>query len=123
MVKYTYDAHGVNDAQMALFNVAGAFSTLGLYGLLRGRGGESRPGVWKLAVVPTAVMAGGDLAVIIATLTGKVGVVTPISGAYPVVTLWIARVVLKEKISRFQWAAVCLIVAGMIASMLGRGDG
>lgn len=123
LVKYTYDGYGVNDAQMALFNVAGAFSTLGVYGLARGRGGESAPGVWKLAIVPTAVMAGGDLAVIIATLTGKVGVVTPISGAYPVVTLGIARVVLKERISRSQWAAVCLIVAGMIASMLGRGDG
>ena len=122
LVKHTYDAYGVNDAQMALFNVAGAFSTLGVYGLARGRGGESAPGLWKLAIVPTAVMAGGDLAVIVATLTGKVGVVTPISGAYPVVTLGIARVVLKERISRFQWAAVCLIVAGMIASMLGSVD-
>lgn len=120
LVKHTYDAYGVNDAQMALFNVAGASSTLGLYGVLRGRGAPAEAGVWRLAVIPTAVMAGGDLAVIIATQTGKVGVVTPLSGAYPVVTLGVARLVLQEKITRFQWAAVSLIVAGMVASMLGR---
>lgn len=119
LVKHTYNVYKVNDAQMALFNVMGAFSTLGLYGIVRGRGVKTEPGIWKLAVIPTAVMASGDLAVIIATQTGKVGVVTPISGAYPVVTLWIARVVLKEKITRFQWAAVALIVVGMIGSMIG----
>ncbi|MEZ4299524.1 MAG: DMT family transporter [Polyangiaceae bacterium] len=119
LVKHTYNTYKVNDAQMALFNVMGAFSTLGLYGIVRGRNLKTEPGVWKLAALPTAVMASGDLAVIIATQTGKVGVVTPISGAYPVVTLAVARIALKEKITRFQWVAVGVIVAGMLASMLG----
>lgn len=122
LVKYTYTTYKANDAQMAMFNVIGAFSTLGLYGIVRGRGQKAEPGLWKLAALPTAVMASGDLAVIIATQTGKVGVVTPISGAYPVVTLAIARVVLKEKIGRLQWVAVGVIVAGMIASMLGPAE-
>lgn len=122
LVKYTYTAYKANDAQMAMFNVIGAFSTLGLYGIVRGRNIKSEPGLWKLAVIPTAVMASGDLGVIIATMTGKVGVVTPISGAYPVVTLVIARIVLKEKISRFQWAAVAFIVAGMLGSMIGPAE-
>lgn len=119
MVKHTYTAYKVNDAQMALFNVMGAFLTLGLYGIIRGSREATQPGVWRLAAIPTAVMASGDLAVIIATQTGKVGVVTPISGAYPVVTLAVARVMLRERISRFQWAAVCVIVVGMLASMIG----
>jgi len=39
--------------------------------------------------------------------------VNPISGAYPVVTLIFGALVLKEKISLFQYVEVVLIVVGL----------
>ncbi|MBI4860717.1 MAG: EamA family transporter [Candidatus Riflebacteria bacterium] len=102
---------------MAVFNIIGAFSTLGLYGILWGRAPGGSSGEWARAFVPMAVMAAGDLGVIIATQTGKVGIVTPISGAYPVVTLVFARLVLHERITRIQMACVAATLAGMFLSI------
>jgi len=59
------------------------------------------------------MMAGGDLAVIIASKLGPISLVNPISGAYPVVTLIFGAVILREKITLFQYVDVVLIVAGL----------
>ena len=45
------------------------------------------------------MMAGGDLGVIIASRYGPISIVTPLTGAYPVVTLAFAALVLKERIT------------------------
>jgi drug/metabolite transporter (DMT)-like permease len=62
------------------------------------------------------MMAGGDLSVIIASRMGPISVVTPLSGAYPLVTLLFAWLILKEKITALQWANICLILIGMFLS-------
>ena len=59
------------------------------------------------------LMAGGDLGVIIANRFGPVSVVTPITGAYPLITLGFAAFFLRERSARFQWFCVTLILLGM----------
>ena len=66
--------------------------------------------------IPMGMMAGGDLGVIIATRSGPVSIVAPLTGAYPLVTLGFAALALKEKVSRLQWFCIALILAGMFMS-------
>jgi drug/metabolite transporter (DMT)-like permease len=116
VVKYSYTHLEATDACMAFYNVLGALLTYGLYGILFGRKGSGEPGEWFHSMLPMGMMAGGDLGVIIATATGPVSIVTPISSAYPVVTLGFAALVLKERITPLQWACLVLILFGMFAS-------
>jgi drug/metabolite transporter (DMT)-like permease len=60
------------------------------------------------------MMAGGDLGVMIASRYGPISIVVPLTGAYPVVTLAFAALILKERISKLQYACVGLIIAGMV---------
>ena len=62
------------------------------------------------------MMAGGDLGVILATRNGPVSIVTPLTGAYPLVTLGFAALALKEKVSRLQWVCIVMILVGMFLS-------
>ena len=41
-------------------------------------------------------------------------IVTPLSGAYPVVTLGFAWVILHERPSALQWAGIVSVLAGMV---------
>jgi len=66
-------------------------------------------------------MAGGDLGVIVANRFGPLSLVTPITGAYPVITLVFASILLRERISRLQWVCVGLIFLGMVLATLLQG--
>ncbi|MBI3892031.1 MAG: DMT family transporter, partial [Candidatus Wallbacteria bacterium] len=116
IVKYCFKTYHTPDALMSLYNMFGAFLTLGLYGLAFGREGSREKGEWMRSLMPMALMAGGDLGVIIGTAKGPVSIVTAISGAYPLVTLVFASLVLRERITKLQWAALVLILGGMFAS-------
>ncbi|MEZ4270410.1 MAG: EamA family transporter [Myxococcota bacterium] len=59
------------------------------------------------------MMAGGDLGLVIATQTGPVSVVTALTGAYPVVTIAFAVIVLKERIRWWQYAFLATVLMGM----------
>jgi drug/metabolite transporter (DMT)-like permease len=124
LVKYTYntfkvgDVSRVTDAHMALYNICGAFLTLGLYGLAFGRRGKTSPGEWTRSIVPMLMMAGGDLGVIIATAVGPASIVTPLSSAYPLVTLAFAITVLKERLTALHVVAIGAVLAGMLATTL-----
>lgn len=116
IVKFSYGFPQSSEVNLALCNTIGGILTLGTYGLLRGRGGVHSISEWGKSFLPMGMMAGADLAVIIATRTGPVSIVTPLTGAYPVVTLIFASFILKEKITRFQWMCVGLILLGMFMS-------
>src|SRR5205085_11535491 len=112
------DKHGAVQEIMSVYNVFGAGLTLGLYGFLfRGQAGAK--GEFLQSAIPMAVMAGGDLAVIVAYAVPNVraSLVTTISGAYPIVTVAFAVTVLKEKITLLQAIAIALVLAGMFPSM------
>ncbi|MBI5211359.1 MAG: DMT family transporter [Elusimicrobia bacterium] len=116
IVKYSYGLPHASEVNLALFNTIGGALTLGAFGWLKGRGGGHSGLEWLRSFLPMGMMAGGDLGVILATKNGPVSIVTPLTGAYPLVTLGFAAVALKEKVSRLQWACIAMILVGMYLS-------
>jgi drug/metabolite transporter (DMT)-like permease len=112
VVKYNYSL-GATDANMALYSAIGALLTLGVYGVLKGRAGTHSVVEWTRSFLPMGMMASGDLGVLIASRYGKISIVTPLTGAYPLVTLVFAALVLRERIALLQWACIAAILVGM----------
>jgi drug/metabolite transporter (DMT)-like permease len=113
IVKYTYGLPEASTENMALASLMGGALTLGTFGLIKGRAGVHSMHAWTRALVPMLMMAGGDLGVLIASRFGPISIVTPLTGAYPVVTLVFAAIVLKERISRLQWGCLAAIIGGI----------
>jgi drug/metabolite transporter (DMT)-like permease len=59
------------------------------------------------------MLAGGDVGFIVATRYGPVSLTTPLSGAYPVVTVVFARFALGERIALWQGVSIATILVGM----------
>lgn len=116
IVKWSWGLPNSNEANMMLFNTFGGLLTLGVYGLWKGRQGKHTGREWGKSFLPMGMMAGGDLAAIVASRLGPISLVTPISGAYPVVTLIFAALVLRERVTLFQIISVALIIAGIVFS-------
>lgn len=116
LVKYAYSLPGASDARLALLNTLGGALTLGLYGVYRRREISVAGSFWR-SFAPMALMASGDLLVLIASRTGPVSIVTPLSGAYPVVTLGFAMVFLKERLNLLQWICAGLVLGGMVLAV------
>jgi len=114
LIKYSYSLPAANEANLAICSSMGGALTLGVFGLLRGRGGPHSLRAWAHSFVPMGMMAGGSLGLIIAAHYGPISIVTPLIGSYPVVTLLYARLALKERISRVQYACIGTIIAGMV---------
>jgi drug/metabolite transporter (DMT)-like permease len=113
LVKAAYRLPGADEVNVMVFNVLGASLTLGVYGLARGwRGGHDRR-EWTLSFVPMGMLAGGDIGFIVATRYGPVSLTTPLSGAYPIITVLFARFVLGETITRWQGVCIASIMIGM----------
>ena len=114
MIRYAYRFPGAHEANMALFIAIGGLSTLGVYGFLFGRQGATSRGEWARAFGPMATMAVGSLLAAIAYKNGPASIVTPLSGAYPVVTIGFAWAVLQERPSRLQRVGIGLVLVGMV---------
>ena len=114
LVKHSYSLAGASEVNLALASTLGGALTLGCYGVLRGRRGGHSLRAWAHSFVPMGMMAGGDLGVIIAARHGPISVVTPLTGAYPVVTLVFAALVLKERITPLQYGCIAAIIGGML---------
>jgi bacterial/archaeal transporter family protein len=114
IIKYSYSLPGASEANLALCSSIGGALTLGAFGLLRGRQGPHSVREWVHSFVPMGMMAGGSLGLIIAARYGPISIVTPLIGAYPVVTLVFAALVLKEKITRLQYGCIAAIITGMM---------
>jgi drug/metabolite transporter (DMT)-like permease len=112
IVKYNYSL-GATDANMALYSMIGALLTLGVYGWWKGRAGTHSVIEWTRSFLPMGMMALGDLGVLIASRYGKISIVTPLTGAYPLVTLAFAALVLRERIMLLQWGCIIAILVGM----------
>ena len=112
VVKYGYSL-GATDTNMALYSAIGALLTLGVYGLWKGRAGTHSVIEWTRSFLPMGMMASGDLGVLIASRYGKISIVTPLTGAYPLVTLAFAALVLRERIAPLQWACIAAILVGI----------
>jgi drug/metabolite transporter (DMT)-like permease len=113
LVKYAYGLPQASDVNLALCSTIGGALTLGVFGLLKGRQGSHSLREWAHSFLPMGLLAGGDLGVIIASRYGPNSIVTPITGAYPVVTLAFAALVLKERVMPLQWLCIGAILIGM----------
>lgn len=113
IVKYDYRL-GATDANMALFSMMGALLTLGVYGFWKGRAGTHSVAEWLRSFLPMGMMAGGDLGALVASRYGQISIVTPLTGAYPLVTLAFASLVLRERIRLLQWICIGAILVGMV---------
>ena len=113
IIKYSYSLTGANEANLAVCSSIGGALTLGVFGLLRGRRGPHSLRAWVHSFVPMGMMAGGSLGLIIAARHGPISIVTPLIGSYPVVTVVYAALVLRERITRLQYACIGSILTGM----------
>ena len=112
VIKYDYGL-GATDINMALYSAIGALLTLGVYGFWKGRAGTHSAVEWARSFLPMGMMASGDLGVLIASRYGKISIVTPLTGAYPLVTLAFAALVLRERIVLLQWGCIAAILVGI----------
>jgi drug/metabolite transporter (DMT)-like permease len=119
MIRYAYRLPGAHEANMALFIAIGGLLTLGVYGFLYGRREATSRGEWLRSFGPMATMAVGSLLAAIAYKKGPASIVTPVSGAYPVVTLAFARAVLRERPTGLQRAGIVLVLVGMVLITAG----
>ena len=113
IVKHAYSLSSASEVNLMVYNTIGGVLSLGVYGFLKGRQGAHRVREYLHSFVPMGMMAAGDLGVMIASRYGPISIVVPLTGAYPVVTLTFAALVLKERISRLQYACVGAIIIGM----------
>jgi drug/metabolite transporter (DMT)-like permease len=114
IIKFSYTLPAANEANLAVCSSIGGALTLGVFGVLRGREGAHSVRAWLHSIVPMGMMAGGSLGLIIAASHGPISIVAPLIGAYPVVTLIYARLVLRESISPRQYACIAGIIVGML---------
>jgi bacterial/archaeal transporter family protein len=114
IVKYAYSLREASEVNLMLCNTVGGILSLGVYALLKGRQGRHSAREYSRSFVPMGMMAGGDLGVMIASRYGPISIVVPLTGAYPVVTLAFAALVLKERISKLQYGCIASIVTGMV---------
>ncbi|MBI4169393.1 MAG: DMT family transporter [Acidobacteria bacterium] len=118
LLKAAYRLPGADEVVVMIYSLVGAVATLGVYGVARGRGdaggaGGGGGGGWLRSLLPMGMLAGGDIGFIVATRYGPVSLTTPLSGAYPIVTVLFARLVLGERIGGWQAACIAAILGGM----------
>jgi drug/metabolite transporter (DMT)-like permease len=114
IVKHAYSLQDASEVNLLVCNTVGGILSLGVYALLKGRQGSHSVREYLHSFVPMGMMAGGDLGVMIASRYGPISIVVPLTGAYPVVTLAFAALVLKERISKLQYGCIASIVIGMV---------
>jgi len=113
LLKAAYRLPGADEVNVLVFSTLGGMATLGVYGLARGLKGASNPREWTRSFVPMGMLAGGDIGFIVATRYGPVSLTTPLSGAYPVITVIFARLVLGERVGVLQGVCIAAILGGM----------
>jgi drug/metabolite transporter (DMT)-like permease len=122
LVRYSYGFPGAHEANLALFIAIGGLLTLGTYGFLKGAAHSASRTEWLHSVGPMSTMALGSLLVAIAYKHGPASLVTPLAGAYPVVTIGFAWAVLKERPTPLQWGGIAAVLLGMILTTAVAGD-
>jgi drug/metabolite transporter (DMT)-like permease len=122
LIRYSYGFPAAHEANLALFIAIGGLLTLGVYGVLKGAAHSASRTEWLHSVGPMSTMAVGSLLVAIAYKHGPASLVTPLAGAYPVVTIAFAWAVLKERPTPLQWGGIAAVLLGMILTTAVAGD-
>jgi drug/metabolite transporter (DMT)-like permease len=91
---------------------------IGGIALLRGRYGGLR-GAWPIVVAAGILDVTGNATFVVATGLVPLGIAAALSGLYPIVTMLLARLVLRESLPALGLAAVILAVLGIVLISLG----
>lgn len=111
LLSYTHPAAGLHNllaarvASIALLSAA-AFIT-------RTKVAPHR-GDWRLIVACGAMDMSANILYVFATFNGYLAIVAVITSLYPASTVFLARLVLKERLSRIQKAGVAFALAGVV---------
>lgn len=87
---------------------------LGAFLAVRGPLGVGREGLPALALIGLFVV-GAEWLYAVASTEGDLGAVAVLSSLYPVVTIALARIYLRERVSRGQLLGVALVLIGVVA--------
>jgi drug/metabolite transporter (DMT)-like permease len=85
---------------------------------LRG-GARTLLSIWPVVLATGAADVGGNAAFVLALATIPVGIAAALSGIYPMVTMLLARLVLREALPRLGLVAVVLAVIGIVLISAG----
>jgi drug/metabolite transporter (DMT)-like permease len=120
LIKHAYTLEGAHEGNMMIFIAVGGLLTLGTYGFVFGRKGAF-DGAARSAG-PMGMMALGSLLANLAYKYGPASIVTPLSGAYPVITLTFAMMILKERPTRLHWGGIGFILVGALLAAITLGS-
>lgn len=113
MFKQAYNQPHADDWRFFVVNWVGIVLTMLPYGLATEH--PLTPGRdLTLGLVIVTLYALGDLTLFAAIARGPASIVSPVSGLYPVPTLFYASLVLGEKISPAQWVAIVVVLAAIV---------
>ncbi|UCF81605.1 MAG: DMT family transporter [Acidobacteriota bacterium] len=115
MTRYAFEyTENASEGNMALFGFIGYCLPLAVYGAYKEKDWKFPKRQMALAFTPLMMIAIGDVILIISYKYGLASIVTPVSGAYPALTIVYAFFVLKEKLTPLQWVFVTIIFVGML---------
>jgi drug/metabolite transporter (DMT)-like permease len=112
---YVFLAHGHADAGLARLAVARCASLLLLiaYGRVRGESLRPAPGALPTILLAGALDMSANVLYVLATARGLLTIVAVLTSLYPASTVFLALVVLKERLTWSQWAGVALAAGGV----------
>ena len=114
-------AEGGDEAWVLLASRASASVLVGGLALLRLSTGAGRGGSidWRLVALAGTLDVAGNGTYVLSTARIPLGIAAALSGLYPIVTMLLARAVLREVLPALGLGAVILAVAGVVLISLG----
>ncbi len=113
---YVFLSHTHRDGGLTVLAAAraGSLAALGLYAVAMREAVRPPP-----ALVPTIAAAGGldmvaNILYVVATRFGLLTIVAVLTSLYPASTVFLARIVLGERLSLLQWAGVACAAGGVV---------
>jgi drug/metabolite transporter (DMT)-like permease len=113
---YVLLSRGHHDGVFVLLSVARAVSVAVLvaYALVRRESLKPAPNSLRLVLVAGALDMSANVLYIFAANSGMLAIVAVITSLYPASTVFLARVVLDERLTRSQWFGVGLAACGVV---------
>jgi drug/metabolite transporter (DMT)-like permease len=110
-------AAGGEEVWILLASRGAAASIVGGRAMIRGSGAPR--GVWPIIALAGVLDVAGNAAFVASRATLPVGIAAALSGIYPIVTMLLARIVLREALPALGLTAVLLAVAGIVLISIG----
>lgn len=111
--KHAYNQPEADDWRFFVLNWAGVAMTMLPYGLSTEHALPLGHDLY-LGLLIVTLYALGDLTLFAAIARGPASIVSPVSGLYPVPTLFYASLVLHELIKPLQWGAIAVVLVAIV---------